>query len=85
MSRTERRAKAAEASEQPMWAAMTLTGFGIDNVPGSATKWFAYRCDTAGNVVPLTPLYDGKLRGEAKHAATQRAKDAWARKLGGFS
>lgn len=96
VSRAERRTRAQVESESkaavesqmtgmPLdeWRTMRLAGLGVANVPGSATKWFAYKCLTDGTRELLTPLYDSKLRGESKPAATGRLKLALMRWLGG--
>jgi hypothetical protein len=96
MSRSERRtraqvesealaASAAVATGMPLdeWRTMRLNAFGIALVPGSATRWFAFKCSTDGTRSTLTPLYDGKLRGESKAAATGRLKFALTKFMGG--
>jgi hypothetical protein len=69
--------------ETPMWAREPLSGFGLAPVPGSLTKWFAYKLSTDGTVKPLTPLRDGQMRGEGKPNATGRLKLALMMFLGG--
>jgi hypothetical protein len=92
MSRAERRNRAQvealaslppESAPLDEWRTMPLTGWGIANVPGSLTKWFAFKCNTDGTRESLTPLYDGKLRGEGKPNATGRLRTALLRSLGG--
>lgn len=96
MSRSERRTRAqvaalsndaAESAVTGMpldeWLTMPLIGFGVAQVPGSM-KWFAFRLMSSGARESLTPLYDGKLRGESKAAATGRLKFALLRAMGGL-
>lgn len=96
MSRTERRTRAQAESEaraaveaaltgMPIdeWRTMRLSGLGIALVPGSSTKWFAFKCSTDGTRESLTPLHAGKLRGEGKPNAAGRLKLALMRFMGG--
>lgn len=97
MSRAERRTRAQAESEAKAaadvvasglppdeWRTMRLDAFGIALVPGSATKWWAFKCSTDGTRETLTPLRDGKLLGEGKPNATARWKVAVVRSLGGL-
>jgi hypothetical protein len=91
MSRSERRTRAQVAAvsdamtSMPLeeWLEMPLVGFGIAQVPGSM-KWFAFKLMSGGARESFTPLYDGKLRGESKAAATGRLKNALLRAVGGL-
>lgn len=81
MSRTERRTREQVAAGEPRrpeqpapWGEVPLSGLGLALVPGSATKWFVYRCWSDGRVDVLTPLSDGKLRGEGQWPAAARLK-----------
>lgn len=90
VSRAERRTRAQAASQAPVlglpldeWRTMKLAGLGLELVPGSHTKWFAFRCWTDGSRDVLTPLYGGMLKGESKPAATGRIRLALLKMLGG--
>ena len=83
MESESRAAAASVALGIDEWRSMRLSGFGIALVPGSATRWWAFKLSTDGVRESLTPLVHGEMRGEGKPNATGRLKRALMLFLGG--